>query len=113
VDAPRLLPLAEIPIACSLGATELTGRLADWRHVLTHVTARAHRDGGHEVVLTLSRDAPLGELATLCRDEVACCPFFTFELTITAGGAQLRIAVPVDAAPVLAEFARLLPASAR
>src|SRR3954454_8884896 len=53
VHEPTQLPVIETPIACSLGATELTGRLADWRRVLAAVTARVAGDGPHEVVLQL------------------------------------------------------------
>ncbi|MDT7572479.1 MAG: hypothetical protein QOE05_2653 [Actinomycetota bacterium] len=108
-----LLPVVATPIACSLGATELTGRLADWRRVLGSVTARVPGVGPHEVVLQLDSNAPVAEIATLCADEVACCPFFTFELSITSPSLQLRIAVPVGAESALAEFAELVPASAR
>ena len=110
---PELLPIIETPIACSLGATDLTDRLADWRRVLTGVTARVPGGGPHEVVLHLADDTAVGEVAMLCRDEVACCPFFIFELSITSAGVHLRVAVPVGAEPMLAEFAELLPASAR
>ena len=105
VPEPVLLPIVETPIACSLDAAQLTDRLADWRRVLAGVTARADGAGPHEVILQLGSQTSVSELATLCKDEVACCPFFTFDLRLSAEGMALQIRVPPEAASVLAEFA--------
>jgi hypothetical protein len=101
----------ETPIACSLGAGDLTDRLAQWRRLLTSVTSTTRGAGSHEVVLDFGVQTPVAEIAALCADEVSCCAFFTFELAISATAVRLRICVPVGAETTLSEFLQLLPAS--
>jgi hypothetical protein len=103
----------ETSIACSLGAGDLTDRLAQWRRLLTAVTSTTRGAGAHEVVLDFGVQTPVAEIAALCAEEVACCPFFTFELAISASAVRLRISVPVGAETTLSEFLHLSPASVR
>ena len=113
VNDATMLPVVEPPVACSLGTAELTDRLAEWRRVLAGATGRVHGVGPHDVVLRLGPETSAAELAALCAEEVACCPFFAFDLTIDVNGLQLRVAVPVGAEAVLADFAGLLPGPVR
>jgi hypothetical protein len=108
VPERELLPVVETPIACSLSAPDLTTRLDEWRRALSSVRATRHASPG-QIAVELGAGVDVAELARLCAAEVACCPFFTFELVLEARGAQLRIRVPDDAHAVLADFARLLP----
>jgi hypothetical protein len=103
--------LAETPISCSLQSQDLEARLEEWRRVLAAVTDTTGRDVIESTIaLHFDADTAVGELATLCASEVACCPFFTFDLRITATGVTLEVTVPGGAEPTLQQFARLLPA---
>lgn len=109
VEDPVLLPLVDPPLACSLGAQDLNARLEQWRAVLASVTAVAYEDET-AVMLHLSAATSVADLAQLCADEVACCPFFTFSLDIRSGTTALRVSVPAGAAQLLGDLVRLLPA---
>src|SRR5687768_13137913 len=89
----------EPPVACTLGATDVPGRLAEWGDVLTHVARREPLEGG--VRLVLSDDAPVEQIAALAVAERACCAFFRFALTVDGRGVGLEVTGPPDAATVL------------
>lgn len=96
------------PIACSLDATEWHDRVEDWRAwfganvtelevpTATRVRMRLHSEG-----------SAIDALVALARQEVECCPFFSFAIEIDTDGLVLTTAVPPEAAPVLEEFVRL------
>ena len=94
---------AEPPIVCTLEPDAAPERLREWQSVLDHVeTRRAIPDG---VTLRFPRDPDvLAVLASVAAKEVACCSFFTFTLTIDAGGASLAVAAPADAVPLVREL---------
>ena len=94
------------PVACSLDAPGLEQRVGEWRQQLRTVTSSQR--SGSVLTLRLAADADLAALAGLCRQEVACCPFFAFRLEIAAAGAVLVVEVPADAEPVLDELAGLV-----
>jgi MerR family copper efflux transcriptional regulator len=83
------------PPVCTLDATELPGRLQDWRHLTAHVTHRTPVDGG--IRLQLGAGTPLGELAALMAAEQECCSFFAFTLTVDGRGAALEVRGPAEA----------------
>ncbi|MEJ7583906.1 MAG: MerR family transcriptional regulator [Acidimicrobiales bacterium] len=85
----------EVPIACTLDATEVPDRVEAWRHALAHVTARDRIDDG--VRLTIGVDSPVGEIAALAAAEQGCCAFFRFTLTIDGRGTALEVRGPADA----------------
>jgi hypothetical protein len=53
------------------------------------------------------------DAADLAQREKACCSFFEFSIELDVASWWLVIRVPPEAAPVLADFAALLPASLR
>jgi hypothetical protein len=55
----------------------------------------------------------VSEAADLAQREKACCSFFEFSLELEATGWWLVVRVPPEAAPVLAEFASLVPDALR
>jgi hypothetical protein len=89
----------EVPIACSLTADEMPGRIED--------ASRLGREG----LLDLSTDGPRAELRfradaragieRFVAAESECCPFFAFELSEDRGVAVLAIEAPADGAPML------------
>ena len=110
VEAPAQLgatPAAtgDAAIACTLAASEVPQRLADWQEALRDVTAREPIDGG--VRLRLPRGAPLAALATSIEAEQRCCRFFTFTLTVGVDAIVLEVTAPTGAADVVG------PSSAR
>lgn len=87
------------PIACTLGADSMRGRLDEWQLLLDHVERREPIDGG--VRATFGPAAPLTELIRLAAAEQDCCAFFTFAITIDSRGVGLEISAPADGLPVL------------
>lgn len=93
-------------IACTLGAEEMSNRLAEWNAVLEEkrdplqgVVARYRLDDG--VRLELAPNTDVTEVARLAAAEQGCCRFFSFALVIDARGIALEIHAPPDAADVV------------
>lgn len=99
-DAPGTTRPAEPvpPVACSLSGDDHAARLGDWRAVLAGAVPRRLGDGTVRTELPTSR---LPEVAALVADEVSCCPFFRFTLTVTHDGVQLDATAPVEAGALL------------
>jgi DNA-binding transcriptional MerR regulator len=92
-------PVAEAPIACTLDATMLPGRLDDWHTMLGHVVQREAIDGG--VRVELDGSTPIAELARLVDAEHGCCQFFDFAITVDSRGLGLEIRSQDDALPLV------------
>ncbi|MEO6121035.1 MAG: MerR family transcriptional regulator [Acidimicrobiales bacterium] len=106
---PTPLRLRESPtqpkpaIACTLGASDIAGRLAAWRSVLAPVVSREPIDNGLRLVYP--RGSPLSTVVELAAAEQGCCMFFRFAITIDGRGTALEVTAPVDAqAQVMALF---------
>ena len=89
----------EVPIACTLGAGEMSGRLAEWNALLQTVTARHCLDDG--VRLEFRPDTDVAQIARLAAAERSCCRFFDFAVTIDGRGIALEVHAPPDGQPVL------------
>jgi DNA-binding transcriptional MerR regulator len=87
------------PVACTLSAESMPGRLHEWRAVLAHVERHDAIDGG--VRATFASSAPLGELIRLAAAEQGCCQFFSFAITIDTRGVALEVRAPDDAVPIV------------
>jgi MerR family transcriptional regulator, copper efflux regulator len=94
------------PIACTLGAGEMSTRLDEWnaileekRDLLRGVTARGPLPDG--VRLEFGPDTDVTELARLAAAEQGCCRFFSFALVIDTRGIALEVHAPPDAADVV------------
>ena len=96
---PKPTDEIDVPIACTLGADSMPGRMEDWQRMLGFVRARTSVDGG--VRLDLDPTAPVGEIARLAAAEQACCRFFSFALTIDDRGLGLEVRAAADALPVV------------
>lgn len=89
----------EPPIACSLEAESLRGRLDDWQSLLTHATARhAIVDG---VRIEFDAAVPSHDLMRLVAAEQHCCQFFRFAITVDTRGTALEVTAPADARPIV------------
>ena len=84
-----------IPIACTLDADEVPGRVTRWRDLLQQATARETReDGTRHIDFAGAGPAFLEDLARLVALEQACCAFFTFVVTVDASGVSLDVRAP-------------------
>jgi MerR family copper efflux transcriptional regulator len=95
------------PIACTLGAGEMSTRLNEWnalledkRDLLQGVTARRPLADG--VRLEFGPNTDVTEVARLAAAEQGCCRFFSFALVIDTRGVALEVHAPPDAADVVA-----------
>jgi MerR family transcriptional regulator, copper efflux regulator len=102
-DAPVDTP----PIACALGAGEVTSRVAEWQALLAEnrerlvgVTARVPLEDG--VRLEFGPNSDAGEIARLAAAEQDCCRFFRFAVVIDDRGIALEVHAPPEAADVVA-----------
>jgi DNA-binding transcriptional MerR regulator len=96
----------EVPIACTLGAGEMSGRLDEWnallagkQDLLEGVSARVPLDDG--VRLEFGPNSDVTEIARLAAAEQECCRFFSFALVIDQRGTALEVHAPADGQPVL------------
>lgn len=92
-------PARDVAVACSLEADRIGDRVAEWQAALAPVVARRPLPDG--LRLELAPGAALGELARLVAAEQACCPFFSFALTVDARGAALEVTAPPEGRSVL------------
>jgi MerR family transcriptional regulator, copper efflux regulator len=97
----------EAPIACTLGAGEMSTRLDDWSALLAHkqellqgVTARSALDDGG-LRLEFGAGTDVTEIARLAAAEQGCCRFFRFALVIDDRGTALEVHAPPHGQPVL------------
>jgi MerR family transcriptional regulator, copper efflux regulator len=90
------------PIACTLGAGDLSTRLAEWQTLLEGVTSRQRLDGG--IRLEFGPDTPVTEIARPATAEQGCCSFFRFALVVDSRGIALEVHAPPDAQPVLTDL---------
>jgi hypothetical protein len=96
--------VTDIPIACTLSATEKTARGDEWRQFLaanvaetihTETSVRMRLIGGDDVLLTT---------VDLARREKDCCAFFEFRLELLPDAIWLDVSVPPDAMSLLDVF---------
>jgi hypothetical protein len=99
VTAKLPLPADEPPIACTLGAESLRGRLEDWQSLLTHAVDRREIEGG--VRVEFDAGVPADQLMRLVAAEQDCCQFFRFAITVDTRGIALEVTAPPDARPIV------------
>ena len=87
------------PIACTLSAGSMKGRLVDWQSLLAHVERREPIDGGVRSVFASS--VPIDELMQLVAAEQDCCQFFRFAITVDTRGVALEVRSPDDARSIV------------
>lgn len=88
-----------VPEACSLPIAERPLRVAEFDELFSSAVLHLERPEPGRVELALDPTAEVAaNTAALVVRETACCAFFTFTLTATAG--QLRLTVTVPAAHI-------------
>ena len=81
------------PVACTLDAGSMPGRLADWHAVLAHVRARSTEPDG-ALRIEFDDAVALAGLATMVAAEQQCCAFFSFAITLDHRGVALEVRAP-------------------
>jgi hypothetical protein len=93
-------PRGSAAIACTLDASQVVGRVQQWRDLIERATHQAHIANGIRLSFP-AEPALVGEIASLAVHEQACCAFYTFALTIVDGRAHLDVTAPADAAELV------------
>jgi hypothetical protein len=91
--------MSEADIACTLGPSQVTDRIGDWRAILGHARSRTATDAGMRV--EFNDATPIEELARLAQAEQGCCRFFAFAITVDHRGLGLDVTAPSEARGVL------------
>ena len=92
---------SKAPIACSLSAPDLAGRLSDMRQLGQDALLSADAHG----TLRFRADRETrARLEGIVAAEAECCPFLDMHLREEAGALVLEIRGPQEAAPVVAEL---------
>jgi hypothetical protein len=94
----------ELPIACSLGPDQLSGRADAWRQLAERALIEAKRSEAAAVQRYRREVGVETKLRELVRREAECCPFLDFELADEGDALVLTITGPADAAAVIDLF---------
>jgi hypothetical protein len=97
------------PIACSLDDADARAQLDSWKAVFCETVDSVERTTPNCVRMRLNENAATDSLVALAQREAACCPFFRFELEITADGTEFTVYVPSEAAAMLDDLVKLAP----
>jgi hypothetical protein len=90
------------PDACTLPTAERPLRAAEFDGLFTEAVLGVERIDPGRLRLELRATPQIaGRTARLVATETACCSFFTFTMTATAGHLTLEVAVPPAQASVL------------
>ncbi|MEQ1607947.1 MAG: hypothetical protein ABL956_03090 [Hyphomonadaceae bacterium] len=83
------------PIACMLSGTDFKQRLEEIADLNRKSLRHARRD---DLRLTLSyKPGALGQVQLMVEQELACCPFLSFDVTAHETGVTLTITAPEEA----------------
>jgi hypothetical protein len=95
----------EIPIACTLSATEALPQLGEWKDLLSQLATGTSRTAPGRLEIFLHEDLTnVAALIHLAQREKACCAFFDFTLVIKAERVTLVVDVPPEASSMLDDF---------
>jgi hypothetical protein len=95
---------AEVPIACSLTATELPARLAEITTLGRDALIDALHEPGHAELRFAAGDGARDRIEAIVRAEAQCCAFLNMDIRDEPGLVVLSITAPPGAALVLGDF---------
>jgi hypothetical protein len=95
---------AELPIACSLSATELPARLAEITTLGRDALIDVLHEPGHAELRFAGGDGARDRIEAIVRAEAQCCAFLNMDVREESGLVVLSITAPPDAAHVLGEL---------
>jgi hypothetical protein len=101
----------ELPIACSLGADDLTARLELIAAIGAASLISRDVEGDTQLLRFSSDDGVRRSLEAVIAAEAKCCSFLDMEIRDEAGTLVLVIDAPAEAAPVAAQLAAAFAAS--
>jgi hypothetical protein len=93
--------MTQIPIACTLTATEKVSRGGEWRQFLVDNVVEVVRSEASTRLHLVEGDHVTLIAVDLARREKACCAFFEFDLELLPDAIWLRVGVPPEAAAIL------------
>lgn len=100
-DVGRPFSPEAVPMACTLEAAQLPGRVDDWNRLLARAQQRLPLPDG--LRLHFPNDVGLaGEIVALAAAEQACCGFFEFSLRLSTAGPVLDVRAPAASSEVFA-----------
>ncbi|MBA2629694.1 MAG: hypothetical protein H0U84_01545 [Thermoleophilaceae bacterium] len=94
----------ELPIACSLSATELRQRLADMRAIGRAALVSSEATDAQAVLRFRRDEQTLAALGDIVAAERECCAFLSLDLTNEPDAVVLTIRAPDGAEPVAHEL---------
>lgn len=92
------------PIACSLPAVEMGGRLRDFDELFAAHLHSITREPGRLLFVLSGSDLVESDVRDLLQREHACCSFLDFELRSEGAGLTVEIRAPDGAEAVLDSF---------
>lgn len=99
--------MTRVPIACTLTAAQADDRVGEWREFLARGTDERRLEGTVARFRLGPGDDVLVTAVDLAQREKACCGFFSFSVELDSDARWLRVEVPGDAAPILADLVAL------
>ena len=97
----------EAPIACSLDGPGMADRIAEFRELFADGLVGRDRTAEGIRFRFRATAAMESRIRDMARRENECCPFFTFNITVTGGEVLWDASAPDDARPILDNLYRL------
>jgi hypothetical protein len=96
---------SELPIACSLNAADLAGRLAEIAALGRDALIDSHVSGSAAVLRFAAGDRVRARVTAIADAEARCCAFLTLRVSDEPDLVILRIDGPEDSEPIVRELA--------
>lgn len=103
---------AELPVACTLGASDGRARLQRWQSLHQIAASTARVVNGEFEVRYQAGAGVLAELQELVAAERVCCEFVSWTVTNDNGQFILRVTAPAGAPHGVEAIAAMFPATA-
>ena len=97
-------PGADTPIACSLDAGSLAGRVEEWRAFVASSVIAVHAEPTAVDLVLAPSELALLAAVDLAQREKQCCPFYDVVIRIGAQQRTLSLRVPDGAEEAIASF---------
>ena len=97
-----------VPVACSLDAGSMAGRMDEWRALVASSVVSLEADATSARLVLEGSDATLAAAASLGQREKQCCGFFDIGIELGPDSRTLYLRVPPGAEEAMAHFVGLL-----
>lgn len=102
--------MTELPMACSLSAAELPGRLAEMSAIGRDALLEAERSERRTILRFRRGDQTRERLDAIVAAESSCCAFLSLELREDSDGIALTIGAPPGGEPVVDDLVAVFSA---